>query len=315
MSGSDVGIVGLGLMGAAMTARLITAGHTVHGYDVDPVRCGLHAEAGGVVHESPASVAASADVVVVSVPAGEHSRRACVGAGGVIEGGSESTLIVDTTTCRPDESESLFAEVAAKGMRYSDTGLSGNSGMLSRGEVLAMVGGSPADLSRIEPVLLAFCRDVMHVGGPGDGMRAKLVVNAVLSVNRFALGEGLVFAEKMGMDLQRTFDVLTASAAYSTAMDMWGQRMVDRDYFPPQSRIGTHNKDAQMTLALGRSHGAPMFALGQVNHLVQAALANDMGEADNAAIIEVLRGLAGVEDGLPAVPSDPAKKDDGIGRG
>ena len=302
-------MVGLGLMGAAMTARLIAAGHTVHGYDIDRARCDLHREAGGIVHESPASAAGSAEVVVVSVPAGEHSRQACVGAGGVVEGGSASTLIVDTTTCRPDESEALFADVTAKGMRYSDTGLSGNSGMLSRGEVLGMVGGSTEDHSRIEPIFLAFCRDVMHVGGPGDGMRAKLVVNAVLSVNRFAVGEGLVFAEKMGMDLQKTFDVLTASAAYSKAMDMWGQRMVDRDYFPAHSYIRTHNKDAQMTLALGRSHGAPMFALGQINHIVQAALANDMGAADNAAIIEVLRELAGIGEGLPAAPPGPTTND------
>jgi 3-hydroxyisobutyrate dehydrogenase-like beta-hydroxyacid dehydrogenase len=80
-------------------------------------------------------------------------------------------------------------------------------------------------------------------------------------------------------------------------MDMWGRRMVERRFTDPVSRIRMHDKDAQVTLAVGRRHGAPMFATAQLNGFVQAALADGMGDRDNSAIIQVLRALAGLKDG------------------
>jgi 2-hydroxy-3-oxopropionate reductase len=124
------------------------------------------------------------------------------------------------------------------------------------------------------------------------------------------LAEGLVLAEKMGLDLQQTVAVLKASAAYSKAMDMWGQRMVERHFTEPVSRIRMHNKDAQLTLAVGRRHRAPMFATAQLNAFVQAALANGMGESDNSAIVEVLRTMAGLGPG-PAVDDAASVRPDG----
>jgi 3-hydroxyisobutyrate dehydrogenase-like beta-hydroxyacid dehydrogenase len=298
---SDVGLVGLGLMGSAMSTRMLAAGMAVTGYDPVEAARQAHVARGGLLCDSPAEVAARCRIVLLSLPNGAVSREVCLGPDGILAGAEGETIVVETSTVGPEQAVELAERLAEGGVAFLDAGLSGNSGMVARGEALGVVGGDPASMPAVEPVLDAFCRQVLHVGVVGDGMRAKLVVNAVLSVNRFALAEGLVFAERLGMDLQRMLEVLRASAAYSTAMDMWGQRMVDRDYDPPHSRIRQHNKDALIILDLARQHGVALQALAQVNHVVTAAMANGLADADNAAVIEILRALAG---GMPLDHAD-----------
>ncbi|MPZ59890.1 MAG: NAD-binding protein [Propionibacteriales bacterium] len=299
MGVKDVGLVGLGLMGSAITTRQLASGYAVHGFDVLADARDDHVKRGGEPAASPAEVATRSRVVVLSLPNGQVSHEACFGPGGVVEGVGEDALVIETSTVRPDEAEAMAAELAKHGVRYSDTALSGHSEMVGRGEALGMIGGAEGDVDVIREVLGPVCREMMHVGAHGDGMRAKIVVNEVLSINRFAVAEGLILAEKMGMGLDRMLAVLQASAAYSKAMDMWGQRMVDHRYTDPASRVNSHDKDAQLTLQIGRQHGAPQLLTSQINQVVQMAIANGMSEADNSCVMEVLRSLAGIGTGPP----------------
>jgi 3-hydroxyisobutyrate dehydrogenase-like beta-hydroxyacid dehydrogenase len=305
-----VGLVGLGLMGTAMSTRLLAVGRRVVGFDVSADARQAHRARGGDVANSPGDVAARCRLVILSLPSGQISRSVCLDPDGLVQDGQPDTVVLETSTVDPEDAETLGAELHRRGFAFLDAALSGSSDMVARGDTLGMIGGDAAALEVAQPVLSAFCREVRHVGGVGDGMRAKLVVNQILALNRFALAEGLVLAEKMGLDLQQTVAVLKASAAYSKAMDMWGQRMVERHFTEPVSRIRMHNKDAQLTLAVGRRHRAPMFATAQLNAFVQAALANGMGESDNSAIVEVLRTMAGLGPG-PAVDDAASVRPDG----
>jgi 2-hydroxy-3-oxopropionate reductase len=300
---SEVGLVGLGLMGSAMSTRLIAEGFTVVGYDVaDPAR-EAHDARGGTVAGDAAEVAKRCRVVILSLPNGQVSRDACFGPGGVAEGARDDSIVVETSTVLPSQAEAMAADLAERGAHFADAALSGHSEMVGRGDALGMVGGDPADVAVVEPILDPFCREVMHVGGHGDGMRAKIVVNEILTINRFAVAEGLVLAEKMGVDIARMLQVLRASAAYSKAMDMWGERMVERRYTDPASRVDSHSKDARLTIQLGREHQAPMLLTTQINQVVQSMLANGMAELDNSSVVEALRSLAGI---APALPDDPS---------
>jgi 3-hydroxyisobutyrate dehydrogenase-like beta-hydroxyacid dehydrogenase len=303
---NDVGMLGLGLMGSAMSTRLLAAGYSVVGFDLSPDARRSHEERGGVLADTPAEVAGRCHVVILSLPGGQVSRSVCLDAGGLLEGACGDTIVLETSTVLPEEAEALGTELARVGIEFCDAALSGSSDMVARGETLAMVGGDPSTLTRVEPVLQVFCQRIRHVGNHGDGMRAKLVVNHVLAMNRFALAEGLVLAEKMDLDLEQMLAVLRSSAAFSTAMNMWGQRMVDHRYTEPVSRIRMHNKDAQLMLELGRRYRAPLFGMTQLNTLVQVALANGWGEADNSVIIEVLRRAAGIAGGLSPLDEDAA---------
>jgi 3-hydroxyisobutyrate dehydrogenase-like beta-hydroxyacid dehydrogenase len=296
--GDAVGLVGLGLMGTAMSTRLLADGYPVVGFDPAAGARAAHEARGGTVVDSAAAVASAARVVLLSLPNGQISHSVCFDAGGIRDGATAETIVVETSTALPEDAEANAAALHGASIDFLDAALSGSSDMVARGETLGMVGGDAAALEVVEPILRSFCKEVRHVGGTGAGMRAKLVVNQVLSLNRFALAEALVFAEKMGLDLDQMLGVLQSSAAYSKAMDMWGRRMVERRYSDPVSRIRMHNKDAQLTMQTGRRHGAPMLATTQLNAIVQLALANDLGEADNSVIIEVLRRMAGLGPGL-----------------
>jgi 3-hydroxyisobutyrate dehydrogenase-like beta-hydroxyacid dehydrogenase len=301
----DVGLVGLGLMGTAVTDRLQLAGHLVHGFDPLATAREAHVSRGGVAHASLAEVAVSADVILLSLPSGAVTLEVCLGAEGLVHHARPGTLIVDTSTVHPDEAAAAAEGLRAAGIHFADAGVSGSSNNVAAGQALAIVGVAEEHFPRAEAVLAPFCTEVLHVGDVGAGMRAKLVINAVLSLHRFALAEGLVLGEKLGVEAGRMLDVLQRSLAYSKAMDVWGPRMVARDY-TPSSRLRQHNKDAQIILSLARAHGAPMLGLSQANHVVQIGLANGYGEADNAVLAEVLRMLAGV-DPVPPPSIAPAE--------
>jgi 3-hydroxyisobutyrate dehydrogenase-like beta-hydroxyacid dehydrogenase len=209
----DIGLVGLGLMGSAMAGRLLETGHRVHGYDPDEAACQAHERRGGAVHTSPADVARRCTVVLLSLPDGNVSRAVCLGEGGVLEGARDGSVVIDTTTASPQESVEIGAALAAAGVRYFDAGLSGSSDAVRRKETLGVVGGAEDSFDLVRGILDAFCREVRHVGELGDGMRTKLVINNIHGLHRFALAEGLVLAEKIGLDIARTLEALRASAA------------------------------------------------------------------------------------------------------
>lgn len=301
---SVVGMIGLGLMGSAMSTRLLDAGRDVVGFDVDAAARERHAERGGTAVASIAEACAHGGIVLLSLPNGQATHSVCFDAGGLAETAPHATIVVDTSTVLPDEAIAAGAGLAKAGVSFFDVGISGTSAVVARGESLAAVGGDRATYGDVQALLSDICRQVIYVGALGDGMRAKLVINAVLTVNRYAVAEGLVLAEKMGMDPQAMLETLSASAAYSRAMDMWGQRMVDRQYDPPHSRVRQHSKDGRLILGLGRQYGAPLLAISQVELMVNMALASGWGDADNACIVELLRGMAGIE----PVPWPPVER-------
>ena len=295
----NIGLVGLGLMGTAMSTRLLAAGYGVVGHDVDAQRRAEHADRGGTVVASAADVAATCPIVILSLPNAALSRDVCFSDGGIVSAAAPATAVVDTTTTRPDEAVALGEDLERHGIAFFDVGISGNSARVADGHALGVVGGPASEVPGLMEMLGAFCGEVLIAGQVGDGMRAKLTINHVLTVNRFALAEGLVHAEKMGMDRQRALDILKASAAYSVAMDMWGQRMVDEHYEQPASRIRGGNKDLQLILQLAKESGSPTLALGQVDHVARAMIANGLGDKDNAVLAQMLRHLGGVAP-LPA---------------
>lgn len=294
-----VGVVGLGLMGMAMAERLVAAGHEVHGYTRSRDGRATLATRGGIAHGSTAAVTGACEVVVLSLPDGAASREVAAEVATAATGG---TVVVDTTTVAPADAEAVAEGLARAGARCYDVGLSGSSAAVRRRGVLALAGGPADGFDPVRAVLEAFCSRVVMVGGAGDGMRAKLVVNHVHALNRLALAEGLVLAERMGMDLDVVLDVLQSSAASSKAGDTWGPRMVAGDHDQPQSRVRTGLKDARLIAAEGRRHGAPTPGLAQYVRLMEEAVAAGLGDADNSALVEMLRRAVSP----PPAEEDPA---------
>ncbi|HSK96059.1 MAG TPA: NAD(P)-dependent oxidoreductase, partial [Euzebyales bacterium] len=236
MSNGRVGAIGLGLLGSALTATLLERGFPVSGFDRDPERLRDHRERGGDPVRSVAEAVDGVDRVLLCLPTSEISRAVCLGPDGIAAAARPGTVVIDATTARPSDSVAIAHGLAEHGLGYLDATISGSSAMARERDIVVMVGGPPDAFEQAHPVLSAVARSVRHVGGPGAGATTKLIVNLVLGAHRLVLAEALVLGERSELDLTVLLDVLKDSAAYSKAMDGWGERMIAGDHAQPMSR-------------------------------------------------------------------------------
>lgn len=292
--GEKIGLVGVGLMGTAMSENLIDAGYEVCGYDIDAKRLNELEERGGKAAASPGEAAEGAGVVILSLMTSDIIRGVLFRKDGVVEAKPEGLLVVDTSTSRPEDSAQNAADLAAHGVAFVDASLSGSSQMIRSKNIVAMVGGERADFERARGVLAHIARAVYHLGPHGAGARTKLIVNLILGLNRLAVAEGLVLGMKSGMDMETLLTVLKDSFAYSKAMENRGERMIHAHYDDPMSRIRQHHKDVGLMLEQGAKQGSPMLLTSVLKQVLVLAEENGQGDWDTGSTIEVLRRMAGI---------------------
>lgn len=294
MESNRIAVVGLGLMGSRMATRFIEAGFGLRGYDTDPDRMAEFVAAGGEPAGSPAETIEGCWAAVLSLPNSDISRRVCLGDGGIASTGASPLIVFDTTTGRPQDAVDIAEELAEVGVTYCDATLSGNGSLAEQGQLVVMVGGPADAYGRGKPIFEAIGRSHHHVGPAGSGSRMKLIVNHMLMIHRMALGEALVVAELSDMELATTFEVLHDSFAYSKAMDLWGQRMVEANHQEPLSRIRQSHKDSRLIVEHGLERGAPLDLVSVVREALAEAESTGLGDLDNSALIEVVRRRAGI---------------------
>ena len=205
------------------------------------------------------------------------------------KGVSPPLTIIDTTTGEPEAVEALAGRLAARGVAYLAATISGSSGQIRRREGVLMVGGEPAAFEACADVFRAVAAEhAFHVGPAGSGCRAKLAVNLILGLNRAALAEGLVFAERLGLDLPGFLELARHTAAYSRVMDVKGRRMIEED-FAPEARLAQHRKDVGIILDCAARAGQRLPLSEAHRAILDAAIAAGDGDLDNAAIIRQIR--------------------------
>jgi 3-hydroxyisobutyrate dehydrogenase-like beta-hydroxyacid dehydrogenase len=291
-----VGIVGMGLMGQAFIHNMRKSQFIVQGYDIDSKRMDDLKTEGGHPVDTPAAAAKGMKCVITSLPTSAIVREVVLGKNGIVEGAEEGLCICDTTTSRPEDSERLAAELAERGIRFLDSAVSGTS-------VMARDGDNRDDFEACRPVFSGFSRAAYYMGPTGSGARTKLVINLILGGNRLALAEGLILGDKMGLALDNLLNVLIDGACGSKTMVDKGPKMIQADY-SKQGQIKTALKDSRLMLEEGQRYGAPLPLTGIYSQLLQAAYEKGYGEKDTVAFIEILRGLAGLEErhGIDDVP-------------
>ncbi len=166
-------------------------------------------------------------------------------------GEGSNTIVLCMSTCDPDRVAALAGRVIPRGIRYLDVPVSGTSDQVRRGDGVALIGGDIAIADDVTDVLDALFARRFHVGKVGDGGRAKLAVNLILGLNRLALAEGLVFAERLGLNPAAFLEVARGSASYSQVMETKGPKMVRGD-FSPEGRVKQTLKDAHLMLDQAR---------------------------------------------------------------
>ncbi len=291
-AGEQVGLLGVGLVGEALAGNLIEHGYRVVGFDPLPERREALRRLGGTPAESAREVGRQARRVLVSVFDTQTVIHALEGPAGLLEAREPPAFVLDTTTGDPEATAALAARLRGRGVRFLDATVSGSSQQVRRREAVFMVGGEAEDVESCRDLLQACGPRFFHIGAPGNGSRAKLASNLVLGLNRLVLAEGLVFAERLGLEPRSFLEVLKASPAYSRAMDVKGEKMLAAD-FTPQSRIRQHHKDLSIILRYAEQAGQELPLARLHARLLEEAMAAGEGELDNAAVIQAIRRLGG----------------------
>lgn len=287
-----VGVIGAGLMGTAVVQRLVAAGFEVLAYDLDAQKREAIGRAGAKPQVTASIVIAGCEVNVLCVFNTGQVEDVIEGPGGglaaISQGGTGARIFVVTSTCDPDRLAALAKRVAPAGAHVVEFPISGTSRQVAQGDGVGLAGGDRETIDRAAPVLDTICPRRYYLGEAGNGSRAKLAVNLVLGLNRAALAEGLVFAERIGLDRRAFLDVARGSAAYSQVMDVKGDLMALRDYDKPQSRVDQSLKDFTLMLAQARATGQDLPFATVYARMLEDCIAHGEGEWDNAAIAEAI---------------------------
>ena len=283
-----VGLVGLGLVGQALAARLRAAGWRTVGFDLRTDACDAFAAAGGEPLVSGADVGRAADCVVLAVFDTGDVLRVLEGADGLLAEGHRVRTLIDCSTGDAAQLIALAAQLKERGVDFVEAPLSGSSEQIARGEATALLAGEPAALGACAPVLAAITRRRVHVGAAGMGAKAKLATNLVLGLNRAVFAEGLVFAQAIGLAPDKFLELVLATSARSEAAAVKGPQMIHGD-FAPRSRIRQHLKDVELMLQQAGKHGLNLPFSAIHAQLLQQAVDVGDGDLDNAAIVRRLR--------------------------
>ena len=288
-----VGFIGLGIMGSRMAANLRRAGFelTVHNRTRATAERWA-AEHGARVAATPADVGAECDAVVTMVVEGEQVEAVLLGPRGVAAGAGDGVLCVDCSTIAPRDTRRIGAELGRRSLRMVDAPVTGSAPKAQDATLTIMAGGDADDVARARPLLEAMGELIVHVGPLGHGEMVKLINNAVAAVNCAVVGEALLAGARTGVSLDALEQVMAAGSGASAMLALKARAMREHDY-TTLFKLDHMLKDVRLCLQECEAAGVPFTSAAQVRELLGAASGRGLGEADFAALIEPLEGLAG----------------------
>lgn len=288
-----IGFIGLGIMGRPMALNVLKAGFPLVVYDLLAQATQPLATAGAQVAESPRAVATQCDIVLLCLPDSPDVQAAMQGENGILAGTRPGQIIVDMSTISPVVARELAAAVASRGATLLDAPVSGGEAGARDGTLAIMVGGEPAALEQVMPVLQTMGKRILHMGAAGAGQVTKACNQSIIAVTMLAVAEALVMAAKAGVDPAQVRQALLGGAAASRVLELHGERYLSHN-FTPGFRTRLHHKDLNIALEVGRAYGAPLPATALVQQFFTALLARDGANLDHTTLVTLLEEWAAI---------------------
>ena len=290
MAQHTVGMIGLGIMGSAMSYNLMRAGVRVIGYDVAPGARSAHKRAGGVPVKSPREVARRADIVITSLP----SARALADVAAELAKSPKRGIVVVETSTLPIEAKTAARDaLARRGVTLLDCPLSGTGAQARAKDLLIYVSGERAAYDRIAPVLPGFTSANYYVGTFGSGSKMKFVANLLVAIHNVAAAEAMVLGMKAGLDPAMILKVVAGGAGGSRMFQVRGPMMVKGDYSKATMKNEVWQKDMTIIGDFARSLDCPTPLFAASAPIYNAAMAMGLGKEDTGAVCKVLEEMAG----------------------
>jgi len=287
---SNIGFIGLGIMGKPMAANLIKGGHTLFLHSRSGVPQELTA-AGGKACTSAKEVAQKAEIIITMVPDTPDVEKVLFGANGVAEGLAKGKIVVDMSSISPIETKAFAKRINELGCEYVDAPVSGGEVGAKNAALTIMVGAGETTFNKVKPVFDLMGKNITLVGGNGDGQTCKVANQIIVALNIEAVGEALLFAAKAGADPAKVRQALMGGFAASRILEVHGERMIKRT-FDPGFRIELHQKDLSLALSGARSMGMSLPNTATAQELFNACVANGGAKWDHSALVRALEKLA-----------------------
>jgi 3-hydroxyisobutyrate dehydrogenase len=286
-----IAFLGLGNMGSGMAGRLLTAGHSLAVFNRTAARAAPFEKLGARIADSPRSAALQADIIIGMTADDESSRAMWLGQDGALAADNlPDALAIECSTLSHDWVLELAAKVHARGFRYVDAPVTGLPDAAAAGTLTLLVGADAADLDAARPILTSLATRVLHFGAVGQGTVYKLMINLMGAVQIAAAAEGIVLAERAGLDLKLVADAVASGQAASPQVVRNVRRFVAGDHggvvnFTPALRL----KDIDYALRLAKKSGVDC-AFGKVAAEVYRRLCEQgYASGNESRVIDILR--------------------------
>lgn len=299
---SNIGFVGLGIMGGPMCRNLRKAGHELVVFDIVPALVERVIGDGISAAGSAKEAAARSEIVITMLPDGPQVEEATLGAGGVLEGARPGTTVVDMSSISPLVAQKVGAACKAKGVRFLDAPVSGGEPKAVDGSLAIMVGGDEVVFREMEPVLKCMGSSVTLTGAVGAGNVTKLANQIMVACNIAAMGEALVLATRAGLDPTVVFNAVKGGLAGSTVLNAKAPMVIGRN-FKPGFRIRLHQKDLRNALLAAESMKVGLPLTAAVQQMLMALMNQGKGDLDHSAIVTFIEEMAGIEVKAPEAVS------------
>jgi 3-hydroxyisobutyrate dehydrogenase-like beta-hydroxyacid dehydrogenase len=284
-----IGFVGLGIMGSAMATNLLTAGFKVTVWNRSPEKCSALVDLGAIAAPSPRAVAESSDVIIamMATPTAVHSVRD--GDEGIIAGLTSGKGYVDMSTVDADTSLESYRLAQGKGALFLEAPVAGSRKPAEDATLTIMAAGDRLLYDSSLPVLEKMGKKLLFLGETGKASRMKLANNLVMCGMLTALSEGIALAAGSGLDTAQLLEVLDSGAVTNPMFRLKGPQIAANKEFPTAFPLKHMQKDLRLALQLAEEVGQPLFVTATINELYKKALAENLGDADFAAISRVIR--------------------------
>ena len=284
-----LGVIGLGIMGGAMAEALLAAGFAVCGYDPARAACRRLERAGGRPLASSLAVAKGAAILITSLPSSQALDAAVDGISQVKHRTGARGVVVEMSTLPIADKKRARLRLARSGWIALDCPISGTAVRLKERTWTIFASGDKRACARVRPVLEVFTDGIRHVGDYGNGTKMKLIANHLVAILNVASAEAITFARRMGLDARKVWQLFGSSPVVGTGvLRLRGKFMVERRYRPATMKIEVWQKDMQVIGDMARAVGSPMPLFNACGPLFDAAMARGYGDADTAAVCEVL---------------------------
>ena len=289
-----VGLLGLGIMGSAMSPHLLAAGFEVVGFDVSSAQLAAFAAAGGTPTASPREIAQRADIVISVLPSVKALDDVVGGSDGLLSAGRSGQILIEASTL-PLEDKQRIRAAAAPRLTVLDCPLSGTGAQAAAKDLLVYASGDSAAIARCIPVFQGFARAHHDLGAFGNGSKMKFVANLLVSIHNVAAAEAFVLGMKAGLDAEAIYRVVGDGAGGSRMFTVRGPLMIEDVYEPATMKVEIWQKDMKIISDFATGLDCPTPLLDACASVYTAAMAQGRGAQDTAAVCAVLAELARLE--------------------